>query len=248
MTPRSPAQVSTVRVTAPTLCPEPCGPLAHSCLFSLLSAKSQGPRDGGSTSHGTEGRLAPPPPPAPLEGQGPEPCKRQRIPKSSGVGPKFQSPAHSLPTCLMAQRAALLDPHKGKAPLPLALGRGGTRAWVTSRAPGGLWQGPSAVSATPRLPRPVPELGERGDPERSPGRAEGHHDRLGDRRPPHTHRGPLQSHRAGHHPDRRPAEVRDFPCPGAAGLGGVRGRARLGICDGGGIRAPGPSRVSDMLE
>lgn len=63
LTPRSPAQVSTVRVTAPTLCPEPCGPLAHSCLFSLLSAKSQGPRDGGSTSHRTEGRLAAPPPP-----------------------------------------------------------------------------------------------------------------------------------------------------------------------------------------
>lgn len=92
LTPRSPAQVSTVRVTAPTLCPEPCGPLAHSCLFSLLSAKSQGPRDGGSTSHGTEGRLAPPRPPPRWRARAQSRANVRGSQSPLGLAPNFSRP------------------------------------------------------------------------------------------------------------------------------------------------------------
>lgn len=129
-----------------------------------------------------------------------------------------------LPACLVTQRGTLLDSQRRKAAPSPGSGQRKDQG-LGDRCPSHeSWQGPSAVSASHRLPCSVPELRERGDPDRSPGRAEGHLDHAGEGRPPHTHRGPLQSHRAGHHPDRRSEKVRDFPCPGAAGLGRVSWR------------------------
>lgn len=149
-------------------------------------------------------------------------------PKSSGVSPKFQSLTQSLPTRLMAQRGSLLDSPDRMAPLFPSSGQRDGRAWVTSTHPVDSGRAPTQYLHPPtRLPCPVSELCERGDPERSPGRGEGHLGHLGEGCPPHAHRGPLQSHRAGHHADRRPEEVRDFPRPGAAGLGRVSWRGWL---------------------
>lgn len=116
------------------------------------------------------------------------------------------SDCHHLYSCLVAPKGAMsrrvtLLP----APTP---GRG--QAWprVICEDPG---SSPSKICVPHRLSHFIPELRERGDPERSPGCAEGHLYHTGEGRPPHPHCGALQGHGAGHHADRRTEEVRTFP-------------------------------------
>lgn len=56
------------------------------------------------------------------------------------------------------------------------------------------WHRSCLIPAFHRLPHAVPEFCECGDPERSPGCAEGDLSHVGEGRPPHTHCRPLQSH------------------------------------------------------
>lgn len=68
--------------------------------------------------------------------------KQQMIPKSSGVGPKFQSPTRAMPACLVAQRGALRDSQRTKAPPSPGSGHREHQGLADSHPPSGLWQGP----------------------------------------------------------------------------------------------------------
>lgn len=158
-----------------------------------------------------------------LEGQGLGQCKATDDPKDLWGWPQM-AVTHTLAACLPAdsKRNPTGFLKKEGCPIPGLWAEEGP-------GPGGpcptceSWQGPSAVSASHRLPCPVPELRERGDPNGSPGCAEGHLGYIGEGRPPHTHRGPLQSHGTGHHPDGCAEEVRTSLALGLQGWAGGAG-------------------------
>lgn len=216
ITSKGQARVSTW-VTAPILCPKHKGPLPVpvSSLFSQQGARvlglGLGGRGGGSTSHGTEGRFAWTPlytGQHPLlascwRARGQSKANNRRPQSPLGLAPDFSHPHSPYPPDGSKRKPARF-PEQDGTPIPQFWAEG-QQGLGDLHSPSGFWQGPKVVSVPaprpPRLPCPVPELCERGDPERRPGSGEGHLGHLGEGCPPHAHRGPLQSHRAGYHPD-----------------------------------------------